>query len=281
MTTILYQEWLHEWDFELKQEKRNILLLQDNFSGHVVPDDLQCIHVENFKPNLTSHIQPNDQGIIHCFKAHYQAKFIECAIDHYDTGVTASVIYEINQLQAMQLADEAWKEVDATTIKRCWKKSGILPDIAPTIPRPLVSISSLLVTSDLLDPVVDVETEVTRALDGLQRRGVLQASNRMSLEDLLNPVAELCMMDETVDEEIYRAVKEAQHSGDLMTNEEVAKDGPVDAALLITKYVEDMDDPLARTLEKDLGSFRHLLHTAELQSMVPSCLTDYFTLKPN
>lgn len=196
--TVLYQEWLHEWDFKLKQEKRNILLLQDNFSGHVMPDDLQCIHVENFKPNLTSHIQPNDQGIIHCFKAHYQAKFIERAIDHYDTSVTASAIYKINQLQAMQLADEAWKEVDVTTIKRCWKKSGILPDITPTVPRPLVSISSLLATSDLLDPVVDVETEVTRALDGLQQRGVLQSSNRMSLEDLLNPVAESCTMDETV-----------------------------------------------------------------------------------
>ena len=116
MTTILYQEWLHEWDLKLKQEKKNILLLQDNFSGHVVPDDLQCICVENFKPNLTSHIQPNDQGIIHCFKAHYQAKFIKCAINHYDTGVTPSAIYEINQLQVMWLADEAWKEVDATTI---------------------------------------------------------------------------------------------------------------------------------------------------------------------
>ena len=56
------------------------------------------------------------------------------AIDHYDTGVTPSAIYEINQLQAMQLADEAWKEVDATMIRQCWKKSGILPDIAPAIP---------------------------------------------------------------------------------------------------------------------------------------------------
>jgi len=116
---VLYQEWLHEWDLKLKQEKRNILLLQDNFSGHIVLDNLQCIHVKNFKPNLTSLIQPNNQGIIHCFKAHYQAKFIERAIDRYNTGVTASAIYEINQLEAMWLADEAWKEVDATMIRQC------------------------------------------------------------------------------------------------------------------------------------------------------------------
>ena len=71
MMAELYKEWLLEWDLELKGEKRNILLLQDNFTGHIVPDDLQCIRVENFKSNLTSCIQPNDQGIIHSFKAHY------------------------------------------------------------------------------------------------------------------------------------------------------------------------------------------------------------------
>jgi len=290
MTTVLYQEWLHEWDLKLKQEKRNILLLQDNFSGHVVPDNLQCIRIKNFKPNLTSLIQPNDQGNIHCFKAHYRAKFIERAIDRYDTGVTASAIYEINQLEAMRLADKAWKEVDAMTIRQCWKKSGILPDIVPTVLQPLVSISSLLATSDLLNPVADTEMEVTVALDGLQCRGVLQVSNRMSLKDLLNPVAESSMMDETSDKEIYCVVMEAQH-GNSMTNDDSIEDGPVnppptchealEATLVITKYVEDMDDPLARTLEKNLGSFRRLLHTAEFKSMVPSRLTDYFTSKPN
>jgi hypothetical protein len=76
-------------------------LLQDNFSGHIVPDDLTNIKVENFKPNLTAHVQPNDQGIIHCFKAHYQSSFIQHAIDCYDDCVTPA---EINQLQAMRLA---------------------------------------------------------------------------------------------------------------------------------------------------------------------------------
>ena len=76
-----------------------------------------------------------------------------------------------------------------------------------------------------------------------------------------------------------------------MTNDNTAEDDLVDppptrrealqAALVITKYVEAMDEPLARTLEKDLGSFQCLLHSVELKSMVPSRLTDYFTLKPN
>lgn len=56
MTTDLYQEWLRKWDHELGVKNHRILLLQDNFSGHVVPDGLRNIHVENFEPNLTAHV---------------------------------------------------------------------------------------------------------------------------------------------------------------------------------------------------------------------------------
>ena len=77
MTSALYQEWIQEWDSELRSKNRKILLLQDNFSGHIVPDGLRNIRVANFEPNLTVHVQPMDQGIIRCFKAHYHAKYIQ------------------------------------------------------------------------------------------------------------------------------------------------------------------------------------------------------------
>jgi hypothetical protein len=73
MTAHLYQDWIQQWDQELQAKNRKILLLQDNFSGHIVPPNLQNIRVENFEPNLTAHVQPKDQGIIRCFKAHYRA----------------------------------------------------------------------------------------------------------------------------------------------------------------------------------------------------------------
>jgi hypothetical protein len=118
MTTEIYQAWLWEWDrdLQLKTPTRNILLLQDKFSGHIVPEGLQCIRVENFKANLTAHVQPNDAGIIRCFKAHYRHLYISCAIDHYNEGITPSDIYKINQLEAMRLADTAWQMVNTTTI---------------------------------------------------------------------------------------------------------------------------------------------------------------------
>jgi hypothetical protein len=101
MTSSLYQEWLRDWDHDLQRQNCKILLLQDNFSGHIVPSDLQNIRVENSEPNLTAHVQPMDQGIIQSFKVHYCKKYIERAIDHYDADITPSQIYEIDQLQAM------------------------------------------------------------------------------------------------------------------------------------------------------------------------------------
>ncbi|PBK71396.1 hypothetical protein ARMSODRAFT_852148, partial [Armillaria solidipes] len=91
-----------------------------------VPHGLQCIRVENFEPIMTSHIQPNDAGIICCFKTHYQLSYIQHAIDHYNQNIPPAEIYDINQLEAMWLANTAWKAVDATTIKHCSSNSLIL-----------------------------------------------------------------------------------------------------------------------------------------------------------
>ena len=70
MTGAIYEEWIWDWDNELAamMPPCKILLLHNNFSGHTVPDDLQCIQVKKLAPNLTSHIQPLDAGIIANFK---------------------------------------------------------------------------------------------------------------------------------------------------------------------------------------------------------------------
>ena len=174
MTTALYQEWISQWDRELQAKRRKILLLQDNFSGHIVPDGLQNINVQNFEPNLTAHIQPNDQGIIKSFKSHYRTKYIHRSIDRYKAGITPSMVYDINQLEAMRLADAAWQEVDTTTIRNCWRKSGVLPDTftpASSSAPPLIPISSLINDEE---PMGTAEKDLTAALDCLEATGILQ-----------------------------------------------------------------------------------------------------------
>ena len=211
MTMKIYQEWLQEWDQQLRPKGRHILLLQDNFSGHIPPSKgLTNIHIKNFAPNITAHIQPMDQGIIKCFKAHYQAGYVQCSINNYEGGVTPSNIYDIDQLDAMQLSNSAWLEVDMTTICHCWDKAGILPDMQHTaspIP-PALPITSLLHPQE--DPISVAEKEVIILLDELENTGTLQHSNRMDISELLNPANEAHGKDTVTDKDIFDAVMEAR-----------------------------------------------------------------------
>ena len=218
------------------QKAQQILLLQDNFSGHIVSDGLQSIHVENFETNLTAHIQPDDQGIIQCFKAHYHAKFIQCAINCYDAGITILDIYDINQLQGMRLADAAWHEVDVTTIQNCWQKAGILPEFSPTLVQPSVPISALIHNAAVHEnPLIHAKKQVLDALDDLQSTGALQATNWMDIEALLNPAGECKSqtLDESTDEEIYQVVMDAVDACENIENnggDDIdSNDGPVEA----------------------------------------------------
>ncbi|KIK21674.1 hypothetical protein PISMIDRAFT_12163 [Pisolithus microcarpus 441] len=274
MTSVIYQEWLLNWDRALRNESRKILLLQDNFSGHTVLESLTNIHVENFKPNLTTHVQPNDQGIIHCFKAKYHANFIHCAVDLYKSGVTPSQIYDINQLDAMRLANLAWNDVDTTTIQNCWHKANILPDTinsSSSSTSPSVPISSLIHTSEThADPVLQAEKLVSNALDELEATGALQKSNCMALTELLNPAMETHNMYKASDKDIFTVVMDAKKARETnMEGDEVSNDlaipaelGPthkeaLQASLLLWEFVSDMDSPFARNLEVMLCSFGH------------------------
>ena len=285
MTMALYQEWIVDWDRELSAKGRKILLLQDNFSGHVPPEHLCAIRVENFEPNLTAHVQPNDQGIIRCFKAHYRAKFIERAVNRYDAGCTPADIYEINQLEAMRLADAAWREVDRTTIHHCWLKSGILPNFpdAP-VPTPTIPVSSLL-NSAPCDPVAGAEVSVEQALDALVHRGALQKTNRMDIQSLLNPAIEAELVPEISDLEIFDAVRETQEDGDAGEGDnEVVLDCPtrrevLQAAAVLTRYAGTLDNALARKVEDVLASFSRQLRLDSHSNMVPTSITDYFSRK--
>jgi hypothetical protein len=294
MTAQLYQDWIRQWDKELEKKKRKILLLQDNFSGHIVPPGLKAIHVENFQPNLTAHVQPNDQGIIRCFKAHYRARFIQRAINRYDEGVTPAEIYEINQLQAMRMAESAWRDVDTTTIRNCWHKAGILPEMPTSsshATQPSIPISFLVHNANpQVDPLAHAEKEVENALDDLQSRGVLHRDNRMDIESLLNPQNEIHITAEASDKDIYEAIIDAIEARENIGGDDVDNDGPVKprpshrdvlkAVSIIMQYISELNIPLARKIEASLSSLTRLIHKDEARSMKNTVLTDFFQQGP-
>ncbi|KAG6872986.1 hypothetical protein C0992_009213 [Termitomyces sp. T32_za158] len=213
------------------------------------------------------HGMPPDQG-------HYRTSYIERAIDRYDLGVTPSETYNINQLEAMRLADAAWKEVDATTIRHCWHKAGILPDMDQHAAEPSIPVAALNIDStSKLDPIAEVEKEVKKVLDQLQLIGVLQPQNRMTVEALLNPADEAHHMEQATDEDICQAVldaRQAQEDAEMTGGvDDINDDAPVQArparrevlqaASLIKSYTDGMEGPVARDLDHILALFKRQL----------------------
>lgn len=123
MTGEIFKNWLFQLDEQFKKQARKIVLLLDNAPGHVdINESLTNIRLIFFDPNLTTHIQPLDQGIIQNFKVHYKNFLMDFIIDCIENNETKKcdlsmvIIWSYN----------AWQRVTPLTITNCWNKTGIV-----------------------------------------------------------------------------------------------------------------------------------------------------------
>ncbi|KAL5523579.1 hypothetical protein ACEPAG_7752 [Sanghuangporus baumii] len=106
MTGSVFKILIDDLDAEMRSKNRHICLLIDNAPSHIFdPTTLTNIEIKPLEPNMTSHIQPMDAGIIRTFKAHYRHLFLLGALERYDDG--KENIYYIDQLEATHLVMEA------------------------------------------------------------------------------------------------------------------------------------------------------------------------------
>ncbi|KIK73672.1 hypothetical protein PAXRUDRAFT_177777, partial [Paxillus rubicundulus Ve08.2h10] len=85
----------------------------------------------------------------------------------------------------------------------CWHKASILPTINSSAPTNLSVPVSMLIHANGplqvdLDPIVQAKKDVIMALDNLEATGALQHSNRMDIEELLNPTEERQDLTKTI-----------------------------------------------------------------------------------
>ncbi|KZO99338.1 hypothetical protein CALVIDRAFT_561208 [Calocera viscosa TUFC12733] len=144
----------------------------------------------------------------------YRRLFCERAILQQMMGVAASDLYEINVLQIMGLAQEAWDEVDRTTIQNCWRRAGILslprnangevwegsPDtIIPYEPEPP------LMDDD--EGIQNAMSDLRDALDQLELNGALAPLDALTAEELVNVPEEQTGGERWSDDEIVEQVR--------------------------------------------------------------------------
>ncbi|XP_053969096.1 jerky protein homolog-like [Anastrepha ludens] len=134
MTSALFTEWFDDVfipdvkKYQKKINKKgNVLLLLDNAPTH--PSE-SLLERENgrFKalflpPNVTSLLQPMDQGIIECLKRLYKKQLLRKLL-LADENEEGTLIYHknINIKDCCYMVADAWSSVKAITLKRAWNK---------------------------------------------------------------------------------------------------------------------------------------------------------------
>ncbi|KAF8416910.1 hypothetical protein L210DRAFT_3428846 [Boletus edulis BED1] len=135
---------------------------------------------------------------------------------------------------------------------------------------------------------------VARALDALQSTGVLRQSNRMSIEELVNPAIESVNIFDVTDEEIYEAVMEMKKQEEDVENIPKVAEGTENGFSVDTRivartrsealqmasalqgFVGLMNTPYARRLEVALGDFGRETRLLGMREAKETVITDYF-----
>lgn len=105
----------------MKRQGRHILLVIDNASSHV---DMQLSNVKIvfLPPNLTSELQPLDQGIIRAAKMNYRKWLLDYLVAMSEEVTSA---YEFSKnvtiLQAIRSIVKSWNSVTESTIHKCFR----------------------------------------------------------------------------------------------------------------------------------------------------------------
>lgn len=127
MTGDIWNQWLSAFDNSMIKEKRKVLIVVDNVSSHhrFSLSALQAVKVLFLPPNMTSLIQPCDQGIIRSFKTHYRTMLLQRLILHIESQKEIPK-FQFNILDAISVCNHAWNQVSAETIQHCFRHAGFV-----------------------------------------------------------------------------------------------------------------------------------------------------------
>ena len=71
MTAELFKEWVRQLERKFSAANRKMSLIIDNCTAHPHIEQFNSMELIFLPPNITSHTQPMDQGIIRALKAKY------------------------------------------------------------------------------------------------------------------------------------------------------------------------------------------------------------------
>lgn len=130
MTSIIFNEWLKNFDNSMTNLRKKVCLIIDNAPSHKCLIELKSTKLVFLLPNVTSHLQPLDAGIICSFKRFYKNLLVSDAIKAFEKQET----HLLNIRIAIEWLVESWHNVETMTISNCYKHCGINNEIQQMAP---------------------------------------------------------------------------------------------------------------------------------------------------
>ncbi|KAL5487738.1 hypothetical protein ACEPAI_5846 [Sanghuangporus weigelae] len=174
MTGSIFKIFIEDLDAEMRGANRHICLLIDNAPSHIFdPKTLTNVEIMHLEPNMTSHIQPMDAGIIRTFKANHGRLFLLGALERYDDGMIAKIV------------------------TNCWKHAGILDPYA---------INSMETPADQVDEVQAAVSQLESTLKEFVKE-IVPLKHVVRVKDFLEVESEKITEAEWADGEILEQVE--------------------------------------------------------------------------
>ncbi|XP_066248168.1 tigger transposable element-derived protein 6-like [Euwallacea similis] len=195
MPADLFESWLLELDKYFLRQNRKVLLIIDNCPAHPqLNHKLRVIKLTFFPPNMTSKLQPLDQGIINCFKLHYRQRILKTILDSFESHCS---ILKIDFLDCINIVANVWNvDVTQTTIHNCFRKAGFG-----------------------IHNFYDQEDEIPLAQ---VRKKIIQEQQMTSnIEDMFNRCVELCNVDHPTSMDEFVNVDDNLITSKIATDEKI------------------------------------------------------------
>lgn len=122
---MVFQKWLQQFNMQMRDEGRSVLLLLDTASSHVITGlTFDHVNVAFLPPHGVDLLQPLNAGIITAFKRRYRHLHLAHALERYEQG--EKHIYAVDQLQAMTWSKQCWTEISQDTVIQSWQRTRLL-----------------------------------------------------------------------------------------------------------------------------------------------------------
>ncbi|CAI5995228.1 unnamed protein product [Closterium sp. NIES-64] len=143
MNAALFTHFIGQLNAAMVAEDRQIAILLDNASSHVLKDDdatsedlfgfrtriVGNIRLVFLPPNTTAFTQPFDQGLIATTKARYRQHWLRAVTTLWqdDGAFPVMARYRPNMRDVIAWLSESWMNIPVRTIQRCWWRTGCMP----------------------------------------------------------------------------------------------------------------------------------------------------------